>query len=235
MRTRIAGILVTLVLLAGSFALFQFTELDIQVQDPLYDFTRQHWVVDKNASLPRLLFYTGPKLAIIVFGVGLLLPLICPKRWRSAWGKLPWPTVRAWCVLTCLVIVPSVIGMMKARSDIYCPWALDRYGGMKPYHHFFDPLPAGLEPDCGKCFPAGHASGGFALMSLGLLFNTRRGRWLGFSVGMICGWTMGIYQMLKGAHFLSHTITTMLLAVLVIQIVASGFRLILEKPRSEVF
>ncbi len=56
-------------------------------------------------------------------------------------------------------------------------------------------------------------------MGLGLLFNTRRGRWLGFAAGMACGWTMGIYQMLKGAHFLSHTVTTMLLAILIIQII----------------
>jgi len=225
MRGRIAGILVTLMLLAGSFAFFQFTEVDIRLQDRLYDFTRQKWTVDKNAAAPRLLFYTGPKVLIAVLGGTLLLASILPARWLPGWARLPWPGRRVGVMLACLAVVPITIGIMKAHSDIYCPWALDRYGGMEPYHHFFDPLPAGVKPDCGECFPAGHASGGFALMGLGLLFTRRRARWFGFAAGMTCGWIMGIYQMLKGAHFLSHTVTTMLLAILIIQIIAACFKL----------
>jgi len=225
MRSKIVGILITLTLLAGSFAFFQFTEVDVWLQDRLYDFTRQKWMVNKNAALPRLLFYTGPKVLIAILGGTLLLATVLPARWRPAWTSLPWPKRRVWVALACLAAVPIVIGIMKARSDIYCPWALDRYGGMEPYHHFFDPLPAGAKSDCGECFPAGHASGGFALMGLGLLFSHRRARWFGFALGMTCGWTMGIYQMLKGAHFLSHTVTTMLLAVLIIQLIAWCCRL----------
>jgi membrane-associated PAP2 superfamily phosphatase len=33
---------------------------------------------------------------------------------------------------------------------------------------------------------------------------------------MAMGWIMGLYQMLKGAHYLSHTVTTMLLAWIII-------------------
>jgi membrane-associated PAP2 superfamily phosphatase len=132
----------------------------------------------------------------------------------------PWPARRLAGFLACLALVPAVIGVMKARSDIYCPWDLQRYGGEQPYHHFFDSLPPPGEPDCGNCFPAGHASGGFALMALGFLFERRRAQWTGFAIGFTVGWTMGIYQLLKGAHFLSHTITTMLIAALIIQVIA---------------
>jgi membrane-associated PAP2 superfamily phosphatase len=34
---------------------------------------------------------------------------------------------------------------------------------------------------------------------------------------------MGVYQMLKGAHFLSHTVSTMLLSLLIIQVAALMF------------
>jgi membrane-associated PAP2 superfamily phosphatase len=114
---------------------------------------------------------------------------------------------------------------MKSRSDIYCPWAITRYGGEAPYIHFFDSLPPGMPPDCGKCFPAGHASGGFALIGLYYLFDRPRNRWLGLLFGMTCGWTMGLYQMFKGAHFLSHTIVTMLIAAVIVQVLARLLKL----------
>ena len=223
MRGRIAGLLVTLTVLAGSLAFFQFTAVDLKLQDRLYDFTQQKWMVDKKDKWPRILFYTGPKVLIATLGGALLLATVVPARWLPAWAALPWPRRRVWAVVACLAAIPIIIGIVKSRSDIDCPWALDRYGGLNPYHHLFDPLPAGLEPNCGKCFPAGHASGGFALMSLALLFDHRRARWIGIGVGMACGWIMGIYQLLNGAHFLSHTVATMLLAILLIQIVAWVF------------
>ena len=220
MRPRLTALLVTLALLAGSFALFQFTEIDLRLQDRLFDFEKGQWLINKNAPLPRLLFYTGPKVIIIAVGAGLLVAVLVQARWKPAWLNLPWPTRCVAGFLTCLALVPALIGTMKARSDIYCPWALERYGGNMPYHHFFDPLPPPGKPNRGCCFPAGHASGGFALMALAPLFASRRGRWFGFATGLTVGWAMGIYQMLKGAHFLSHTVTTMLLAALIIQIVA---------------
>ena len=45
---------------------------------------------------------------------------------------------------------------------------------------------------------------------------------------MTAGWVMGIYQMLKGAHFLSHTIVTMLIALIIVQVLAWLLRI--HKP-----
>lgn len=67
----------------------------------------------------------------------------------------------------------------------------------------------------GRCFPAGHASGGFALIMLYFAVPNARWRWMGLAAGLAAGWLMGGYQMLRGEHFLSHTVTTMLLAWLV--------------------
>jgi membrane-associated PAP2 superfamily phosphatase len=70
------------------------------------------------------------------------------------------------------------------------------------------------------CFPAAHASGGFALLSLFFLFKTRKNKMLALAAAMTTGWTTGLYKMLIGDHFLSHTIVTMLLAWLIILIIA---------------
>ena len=62
----------------------------------------------------------------------------------------------------------------------------------------------------GRGFPAGHASGGFALVALAGLAATRRSRRIALAIGLALGTMMGIYQMLKGAHYLSHTLITAL-------------------------
>lgn len=231
MRNRILMLALSVGLLAGAMALFQFTNLDIWVQDHIYDFANHRWPIAKEDTLPRILFYSGAKITIgIVAGV-LLFWLLWPVRWRPKslrqW-ELPWPKRRLWLVALCIAIIPLTIGIMKGRSDLYCPWSIDRYDGDRPHLHFFDPLPTDYPPDCGQCFPAGHASGGFALLGLYYLADSRRGRWLGFAIGMTAGWVMGIYQMLKGAHFLSHTIVTMLIALIIVQVLAWLLRI--HKP-----
>ncbi len=70
----------------------------------------------------------------------------------------------------------------------------------------------------GRCFPAGHASGGFALMSLCLFPVSNRNRKLLLLVGFTLGWLMGLYQMARGEHFITHTLFTMFLSLFVISL-----------------
>ena len=48
-------------------------------------------------------------------------------------------------------------------------------------------------------------------MALAGLATTHRGRLRGLAIGLGAGTWMGVYQMLKGAHYLSHTLITALL------------------------
>jgi hypothetical protein len=62
----------------------------------------------------------------------------------------------------------------------------------------------------GHCFPAGHASTGFAFMAafFGLQQSAPRAalKWLGWAV--LVGFILGISQQVRGAHFMSHTLWT---------------------------
>ena len=60
------------------------------------------------------------------------------------------------------------------------------------------------------CFPAGHASAGYAWMALYFFFLATRPqwRWLGLAVGIVLGLLFGVVQQLRGAHFLSHDLWT---------------------------
>jgi len=204
-------------LLGATFALFEFTSLDLWVQDRCYDFAARRWLVDGQAPLPRALFYEGPKAALIVLGVLLLALALAPARWRAAL-RLPASADRRalLVVVATLATGPALIGIGKSVTNVFCPSEVVRYGGDVPYVRLIECYPPGQQPARrGHCFPAGHASGGFALASLAGLARSRRGQLGGLAAGVALGGAMGLYQMLKGAHYLSHTLVTALVAWLV--------------------
>jgi len=89
-----------------------------------------------------------------------------------------------------------------------CPWDLLRYGGTHPRVGLFGLRPAGLGRN--HCFPAGHASGGYAWLALYFFFLAVRPgwRWAGLAAGACLGLVFGVSQQLRGAHFLSHDLWT---------------------------
>jgi membrane-associated PAP2 superfamily phosphatase len=201
------------VLLGWGLWYFQVSDADLAVQDYLFDFQKGEWLVDKEAWWPTFLFHKLPKWLVIAFGVFLMLRVYVAPRWRRwAWFR-PAPMAQAWVVVLCLGVTPLVVSILKANTHVFCPWDIQRYGGkeeyLKTWTKYDPPRPA---EQCGNCWPAGHASGGFALVAAASLATTRRGRMRGTLLGLTVGWIMGGYQMLKGAHYLSDTMVTMLLA-----------------------
>ena len=199
--------------LAGVLALFELTALDLWVQDYFYDATDGRWRVDAADPLGRLLFYNGPKALIILTALGLLALALGPARWRERWrcGRRD-----LWVAVLTLVSVPVLAGLGKDATNTFCPSEIRRYGGDVPYVKVFARYPENDRPARrGRGFPAGHASGGFALHGLMWLRRTQAWRLGGLALGLGAGWWMGGYQMLKGAHYLSHTVVTMLLAWIV--------------------
>lgn len=203
-----------LLLLAGALALFELTGLDLAVQDRFYDFANRRWLVDAADPLGRLVFYNGPKALIILAAVAVLVLALGPERWRA---KLRFARRDLWVALLTLVAVPALAGFGKNTTNTFCPSEIRRYGGDVAYVKLCSPYPEDDRPDRrGHCFPGGHASGGFALLGLLGLRRTRAWKYGGLALGLGAGWWMGGYQMLKGAHYLSHTVTTMLLAWIVL-------------------
>jgi membrane-associated PAP2 superfamily phosphatase len=198
---------------AAAFLLLEYTGIDLWVQDHLYDFTTRQWLVDGRAPVPRLLFYDGAKALIILFGLYLLTLALLPEKLRVRLPLGAVPRRCLWVAFFTIGLVPYFIGEVKQRSNIFCPSEIRRYGGDVPYVRVVECYPDNDRPARkGDCFPAGHASGGFALLALAGLAGTRRGQWLGITIGLTAGWVMGIYQMAKGSHYLSHTVITMFIA-----------------------
>lgn len=200
-------------LLGAVLVYFQISDADIALQDHLYDFENRRWLVDRSAWWPTFLFHKLLKWLIIAFALSLLLRLPVLPRWkRPAWLP-PVPPRDAFVVLLTLGLTPAIVSIGKASTNVFCPWDITRYGGKEEYVKTWTRYDDTNRPErCGNCWPAGHASGGCALVALATLATTRRGRIVGTVAGLLMGAVMGGYQMLKGAHYTSDTLVTLLLA-----------------------
>lgn len=201
-------------LLLASLVVFELTGLDLWLQDHFYNFSTHRWLVDENEPVGRVIFYNGPKTLISIIGIAVLGFAVGPKRWRE---RFKFSRRGLWLGVLVIVTVPIMAGIVKKYTNTFCPAEIRRYGGDVAYAKLCEAYPADDRPaGRGGCFPAGHASGGFALLGLLAIWPTRRWRNAVFVLALGLGWWMGIYQMLKGAHYLSHTITTMLMAWIVV-------------------
>ena len=68
-------------------------------------------------------------------------------------------------------------------------------------------------------------------MALFFLFKTPKNQKRALVVALVIAWSMGLYKMLLGDHFLSHTIITMIMAWLIILIIV---KLTQFKQRQEI-
>jgi membrane-associated PAP2 superfamily phosphatase len=204
---------VSLVAIAGAAAT---SVVDVRISDAIFTAGGGAWPLP-HSGWTRAVGYEGPKYLVIAFALVLIAGLARPSLLR----RIRLEPAEAAYLLACLALVPATIGALRSQSGIACASQLLRYGGDIPdwLGHF---TITRLFADNGLhgCFPSGHASGGFALLALGMLDRkpaTRRALWLG---AMLYGSWMGAYQLLRGAHFLSHVVASALVAQLVVCVFA---------------
>lgn len=201
----------SLLALVLCLALFEWIPMDLWLQRLFFDGDNQRWMWSSAEPISRFVLYDGLKGLLVVFALGLIASLFFCKRSPviSRYSR----NIRI--VILSLMLIPLSVSGLKAASNVACPRALLEFGGKLPYEGVFGDAPATRQ----RCFPAGHASGGFALMSLFFLFKTAKNQRRALYLAVATGWIMGGYKMLLGDHFLSHTIVTMVLAWLIINVV----------------
>ncbi|WP_411987663.1 phosphatase PAP2 family protein [Shewanella sp. YIC-542] len=105
-----------------------------------------------------------------------------------------------------------LVRFAKEYSNVSCPWDLLQFGGNKPWVPFPDSLFSPLS--LGQCFPGGHSSGGFAWVALYYFARQqlpqRRFQLLAFA--LVLGGVFAFCQELRGAHFLSHDLSSLLIS-----------------------
>jgi membrane-associated PAP2 superfamily phosphatase len=207
---------VSAIALILSVIFFGTSGTDIWVQNHFYNPITHQWLIDHDEPVLKFIFYDGIKRLIIILNVLVLIGLIL-------WWKRPFLALyRRGLVIVVLsaIFVPLIVGSFKSLTNLPCPKNLEIYGGNYPHTCVWEKYPSTFcQEGKIKCWPAGHASGGFALLSLIYLFRTRKAKMIAGSVAMVIGWSMGTYKMLIGDHFLSHTFITMVMAWFIISLI----------------
>ena len=205
----------TAFLLLTSIVFFGISDIDIYIQDLLYNTHTHRWLLMKDTQPYELIFYSGIKKLLLGIAVILLGMWIFFRNH---------PRIKVYkkgliVVIFSAILIPVVIGALKKTTNIPCPKHLIHYGGNYPHTAVWESYKTPYDTlDTIKCWPAGHASGGFALMSLFFLFRRKRNRYIALGTAIVIGCSMGLYKMLIGDHFFSHTVITMLIAWLIILI-----------------
>jgi membrane-associated PAP2 superfamily phosphatase len=112
-----------------------------------------------------------------------------------------------------LVVTPllawSCVALLKTSSHTSCPWDLHDFGGLARYVSHWQGW-SQSDGGGGHCFPAGHATTGFAFLGGYFALRGQRPRlarrwlWISATAGLV----LGFAQQLRGAHFMSHTLWT---------------------------
>ncbi|XOF33337.1 MAG: phosphatase PAP2 family protein [Candidatus Electrothrix sp. YB6] len=106
---------------------------------------------------------------------------------------------------------PLLVGIGKKFTHIYSPWDLQLFNGPEPYIRMLDAVPANAPK--GHAFPAGHASGGYCFLSIYFVLLRYRSAYRGYGLifGLVLGLIFGLGQQIRGAHFPSHDMITVLI------------------------
>lgn len=179
---------------------------DLWVADRLYAWEGHAWGLRHAFATQALIHVGGRNLSLLAW---LAVAALYAATWRlPRWREWRRPLLY---LLIAVALGAGLVSALKHATDMDCPWDIDRYGGLRPYLNLFTPRPHGLPR--GMCFPAGHASAGYAWMALYFFFLAARPawRWHGLAIGLAMGAAFGFSQQLRGAHFLSHDLFAMMI------------------------
>lgn len=212
---RLAG--VPLLLLTLLFGLFYGLQLDFWLAAQWYALQGQQWLW-QQAWLTETVLHQGARSVNQLIVTGLLLHYLLRRfsvrfgaRFSTRFGFALWPHTKLQAhgrLLLSLTLSLAGVALLKQLLPMQCPWDLPAFGGSQTFTPLFSAWPA--EQAKIACFPAGHASIGFAWLALYFFCQqlypalARPALWLAVVLGLV----LGLTQQLRGAHFFSHDIAS---------------------------
>ncbi len=209
---------------AAVLALATTGRADLWLADLIYDWGGGAWSLRDGFLTEHVLHRAGRDLSAAAWLLALAAWALACARQGLRHLRMPLAYLLVATLLSTLLVA-----WIKSWSNVDCPWDLMRYGGSRPYLGLLDQRSPGTGR--GACFPAGHASGGYAWMASYFFLSAVRPRWrrLGLAAGIGLGLLFGVGQQLRGAHFLSHDLWTAAICWATAALLSLVFRVRLER------
>jgi membrane-associated PAP2 superfamily phosphatase len=178
-------------------------DLDVRIANTLfYDRETGQWIA-AHASWANEFLHRGGRDAIrlAVFGAACAFLASHLSETRRHWRR------PAGFVFLSMLLGIGVVAALKGLTNIDCPWSLEGFGGNRPYIGILGDRPDSLPR--AACFPGAHASSGFALTCFYFLLRERSHlASAALTAGLLIGVMFAIGQEARGAHFISHDLTS---------------------------
>lgn len=207
-RQRLSGLLRALwplcLLLPASLWLIA-SKADFVIAGYWFSLQGGEWAL-RDAFWTETLVHQGGRAASLLAWLAVLIA--AARAHRQAGGR--WQAPLRYLAAAVLLSV-AMVSLAKHGLSSDCPWDMQAFGGKRPTLSILDPRPADLP--AGHCFPAGHASAGYAWVALYFALAAAGVRCGGPRLGLLAalgaGAVFGLSQQLRGAHFLSHDLWTL--------------------------
>lgn len=186
-------------------AMANYTPLDLMLADWMFDFSRGQFTY-QHVFFFDMVMHSYAKYLLLGVWLVLVVFALLPTKMRPKWLS-PAQQYRLRWVAALAIAHSSLVSWLKHQMPHACPWDITRYGGSLDW---FPAFAAHTSHMGGHCFPAGHASSGLWLSALCLCWlphHPRKALVVGLA-GLAVGFMLGWCQQLRGAHFLSHTLTS---------------------------
>jgi membrane-associated PAP2 superfamily phosphatase len=190
---------------AAILLIFQLSDVDRAIAHTFFDAQRNAFPLKHDRLLEKVLHRGARSLSVLC---ALAVLVACVASWAAPqrFARLVRWRVELTFLAGALLAAPLVVGALKHFSTHACPWDIAGFGGAEAYRRLLEPLRGVFGAD--GCLPAAHPVSGFAWLALALVVYPRdrvRARilwWTALAVGLV----LGLVQMARGAHFLSHVL-----------------------------
>ncbi len=195
---RVSGLYILLISIIAA------TDLDKVVAMMWYQLEGRQWQL-KHYWLTQTWLHDGGHYLAIILYIAILLSYLLGvgTRYLSAYRH-------ALAYLSISIPASTLtVSAIKRLTQVDCPWSVSAFGGERAYQFWLQSLWSPL-PGADHCFPAGHASSAYMFLGLYLVsrqFFPQQARKVLMAV-IILGVIFGLAQQLRGAHFISHDITS---------------------------
>ncbi|WP_233340169.1 phosphatase PAP2 family protein [Pseudidiomarina tainanensis] len=195
--------LITAVIFSALFLVIEVTDVKFLLADYIYRLEGFQWSLRDHFITKDILHNGVRELNFVAIALVLFLTIYH----YSPFGRRE-KRRRYTLLLLSLLLSFGIVNYLKATLGMDCPWDLSLYGGAKPYVDFWSFRESSFAP--GRCFPAGHSSIGFSWLALYFFWKNNRITLAKFALvsSIVVGFSLGLVQQLRGAHFFLDDITT---------------------------
>jgi membrane-associated PAP2 superfamily phosphatase len=197
------------ILMGALWLLLEVGGLDRAIAQALFYSDATGWLgTGANDWWAHRLLHTGGSWFVRGVAVAALITYLASFRVAALAG---WRR-EALFVFAGMAVVTACVGLLKQVTNVDCPWDLADFGGTRPYVALFASRPDTLPH--AACFPGAHSSSGFSLLAIYFALRDREPRFarIALVAGIAIGVVFAFGQQARGAHFLSHDLTSAAIA-----------------------